>query len=320
MKNIKKVLGFIILASIILLPINNVLAAANDIIVDQIGPSGSGTPSRSIFIATTSSGVLGWDNSTMLPVGMNFGPGLSYSGGSIIISGISSSSITGLSSLLDSMTATLISMQSQVNGKAATSSIPTALSQLTNDMGFSTTSAPVSSVAGKIGVVTLVKGDVGLSNLDNTSDANKPISTAAQTAFNAKYTTPAGTTAQYIRGDGTLATSPSLGISYEGTTQRLISFPVFKSATVASNVAVFNLTSDGTSGGTALFPNGVIQDSVGAIVNDALASYQMSWIFSNSNKTLTVTANKLGTANLVSGILGQIAANGAVIKLTIWGY
>ena len=44
----------------------------------------------------------------------------------------------------------------------------------------------VDSVAGKTGVVSLAKGDVGLANVDNTSDINKPISTATQTALNTK--------------------------------------------------------------------------------------------------------------------------------------
>jgi hypothetical protein len=35
----------------------------------------------------------------------------------------------------------------------------------------------------------LVKADVGLGNVDNTSDANKPISTATQTALNGKANT-----------------------------------------------------------------------------------------------------------------------------------
>jgi hypothetical protein len=49
---------------------------------------------------------------------------------------------------------------------------------------------------------TLTKSDVGLSNVDNTSDANKPVSTATQTALNGKEPTiTAGTTAQYWRGD-----------------------------------------------------------------------------------------------------------------------
>lgn len=47
-------------------------------------------------------------------------------------------------------------------------------------------SAPVSSVAGKTGAVALTKGDVGLTNVDNTSDLGKPISTAIQGALNDK--------------------------------------------------------------------------------------------------------------------------------------
>lgn len=46
--------------------------------------------------------------------------------------------------------------------------------------------APVDSVNGQTGVVVLDKSDVGLSNVDNTSDADKPISTATQTALDLK--------------------------------------------------------------------------------------------------------------------------------------
>lgn len=45
----------------------------------------------------------------------------------------------------------------------------------------------VTSVAGKTGAVVLAKADVGLGNVDNTSDAAKPISTATQSALNAKW-------------------------------------------------------------------------------------------------------------------------------------
>lgn len=47
----------------------------------------------------------------------------------------------------------------------------------------------VTSVAGKTGAVTLTKGDVGLGNVDNTSDADKPISTAVSTALSGKVDT-----------------------------------------------------------------------------------------------------------------------------------
>ena len=47
-------------------------------------------------------------------------------------------------------------------------------------------SGAVDSVAGKTGVVTLTKSDVGLNNVDNTSDLNKPISNATQIALDEK--------------------------------------------------------------------------------------------------------------------------------------
>ena len=49
--------------------------------------------------------------------------------------------------------------------------------------------APVQSVAGRTGAVTLAKGDVGLGNVDNTSDTSKPVSSATQTALDGKANT-----------------------------------------------------------------------------------------------------------------------------------
>ena len=61
------------------------------------------------------------------------------------------------------------------------------ISTLTNDSNFITSAgAPVQSVAGKTGTVTLVKGDVGLGNVDNTADSAKPVSTAQQSALDLK--------------------------------------------------------------------------------------------------------------------------------------
>lgn len=51
---------------------------------------------------------------------------------------------------------------------------------------FTITNSDVSSVNGKTGIVVLTKADVGLSNVDNTSDANKPISIAQQEEFDKK--------------------------------------------------------------------------------------------------------------------------------------
>ena len=109
-------------------------------------------------------------------------------------------------------------------------------SLLANWTFFGLNTAPVTSVNGKQGNVVLVpsdigaeptiapgstgtwfrndktwaaltKNDVGLGNVDNTSDANKPISSATQTALNGKEPTlVAGTATQYYRGDKQWAT------------------------------------------------------------------------------------------------------------------
>jgi hypothetical protein len=51
---------------------------------------------------------------------------------------------------------------------------------------------------------SVTKSDVGLGNVDNTSDADKPVSTAVSTALSGKEPTiTAGTTSQYWRGDKT---------------------------------------------------------------------------------------------------------------------
>lgn len=55
--------------------------------------------------------------------------------------------------------------------------------------------------------LTLLPTAVGLGNVNNTSDANKPVSTAQAASIATKFTTPTGTTSQFIRGDGSVATT-----------------------------------------------------------------------------------------------------------------
>jgi len=55
---------------------------------------------------------------------------------------------------------------------------------ITTNPSESSGAAGVTSIDGESGVVTLA--DINLDNVDNTSDANKPVSTAQQTALNAK--------------------------------------------------------------------------------------------------------------------------------------
>jgi hypothetical protein len=85
---------------------------------------------------------------------------------------------------------------------------------------FTTTAAsaaPVQSVAGKTGTVSLAKADVGLGNVDNTSDTNKPVSTAQQTALNAKLNIAGGS----LTGGLTLESTYTGGDNTSDSTSRI---------------------------------------------------------------------------------------------------
>lgn len=105
--------------------------------------------------------------------------------------------------------------------QATTTSVGTV--QLAGDLGGTATAPTVPGLAGKEPTLvagnstqyyrgdkswqTLDKAAVGLANVDNTTDANKPISTAMQTALNAKEATiTAGNSTQYYRGDKSFQT------------------------------------------------------------------------------------------------------------------
>ena len=73
---------------------------------------------------------------------------------------------------VNGQTGTVTLTASDVGALADTTPIPTDVSDLNNDLGFvdaagAAAAAPVQSVSGKTGAVTLVKGDVGLGNVDN---------------------------------------------------------------------------------------------------------------------------------------------------------
>lgn len=71
----------------------------------------------------------------------------------------------------------------------------------------------VDSVNGQTGVVVLTKSDVALGNVDNTSDINKPISTATQTALNLKANSSALSTVAISGAYNDLTGKPTLGSS-----------------------------------------------------------------------------------------------------------
>lgn len=82
----------------------------------------------------------------------------------------------------------------------------------------------VESVNGQTGEVVLTKSDVGLGNVDNTSDADKPISTATQSALNNKQAKlVSGTNIKTINNTSILG-SGNISISSGGSKGHVVSF------------------------------------------------------------------------------------------------
>ena len=88
--------------------------------------------------------------------------------------------VEGSTNLYFTAARAVAALASTLASYATTASVSAAISALVTG---------VSSVAGKTGAVTLAKADVGLGNVDNTSDTAKPISTATQTALDGKAAT-----------------------------------------------------------------------------------------------------------------------------------
>jgi hypothetical protein len=140
------------------------------------------------------------------------------------------------------------------------------------------------------------KADVGLGNVDNTSDLNKPISTATQTALNAKVTGPASATNNHLP-------------LFDGTTGKLIKGAgkgvpagAIVGTTDTQTLTNKTLTSPAISGGT------VNNASIGATTPNTGA-------FTTLTASSTVTLN--GTTIPASATLVTTAATQTLTNKTI---
>ncbi len=98
---------------------------------------------------------------------------------------------------LSNATVGSIAVRTDVNKNYVLSALPS--STLANWIELLTPGAPVQTVNGYIGSVNLGKSDIGLANVDNTSDVNKQVSAATQTALNLKADTSSVRTALALK-------------------------------------------------------------------------------------------------------------------------
>lgn len=187
--------------------------------------------------------------------------------------------------------------------------------------------APVQSVANKTGAVTLAKSDVGLSNVDNTSDANKPLSTAATAALAEKVTGPAsavsgnvavfdGASGKVVKDGGMLATTQLFykkitdnqvfqvtGVNYTNNTLTIPNHGLATGRPVVMTYVAPPVNADDSA--KANFHTKLLYFSTWGYVlkidNDTIS------IGSNTNGTNTIPLQNQGTADIVNFRLEAVA-------------
>lgn len=171
------------------------------------------------------------------------------------------------------------------------------------------------------GLTGLTKADVGLANVDNTSDVNKPVSTAQQTALNLKEDKAnKGTALGYASLDASgkvpTAQLPSTGASvYQGTWNAATNTPTIPAASAGNNGWYYNVNVAGTTN-----INGINSWAVG----DQIISNGTVWQKIPNAQAVSSVNGYTGAVVLVKGDVGlgnvdntsDTTKNAAVATLT----
>ena len=185
----------------------------------------------------------------------------------------------------------------------------------------------------------LVKGDVGLSSVDNTSDVNKPVSTAQQTALNLKANlanptftgtlnaatiSASDTISSAGRGEFTTVFSagrgvgikPPVGDATPGILQFTNNAMNTQWATLTATNGTINLTSYATAGDTVLNLNATYtRTSTNLAVGTAATAYRLE-----VDGRVRIRDNAGGTAGIwYTNSAGTETVFGGLVNSTTWG-
>ena len=191
-------------------------------------------------------------------------------------------------------------------------------------------------------ITDLSKASVGLGNVDNTSDLNKPISTATQTALISKEPAIAsGTISQYWRGDKTWQSFPAQATVdqtiIDGSTKAVSGNAVFDAlATKAPISSVHNPVTIGTANGLSLATQQLSLGLASSSTTGALSGTDWNTFNGKFNTPTGLTTNYLpkwkgsgfgnsgfyedATGLNINGVLKGITFDNPRIENTVYSY
>lgn len=177
-------------------------------------------------------------------------------------------------------------------------------------------SGAVTSVAGRTGVVVLTKSDVGLSNVDNTADASKPVSTL-QAAADATVLASAATDATTKVATETSRATTAEGLLAPKASPALTGVPTSPTAAGGTNTTQVATTAFVTTAvaGASAAPLGIVAYSPGSATTVATTSATMADLDATN---LAVTFTVPASGKVLVTLNGWVSASGGTTTYN-WG-
>jgi hypothetical protein len=189
-----------------------------------------------------------------------------------------------------------------------------------NNIDITSSGSLVVSVNGRIGAIVLTKSDVGLENVDNTSDLNKPISNATLSALLLKtdlslyYTLNDLVTSNYGSWNNVYATVKTLSGNWQTAYQSVSTTNNLNLSSFYWNTA-YSLVSGGIIS-TLSLPQSTAWTSTSVTVSTLSANWQTAYQSVSTTNSLNLSSSYWNTAySLVSG---GIIASFSLPQSAIW--
>lgn len=270
------------------------LGAANDIVTSQRNATDTSSIPRTVAKPPgTQDGLMGFNGSTVLPVHWTIGQGLAITAGALVATPQAWADITGKPTFATVATTgayadlsgrpTIPAAQQQVDWQAVAgitsiANRPTLAAVATSGAYADLSGIPAAftPAAHTHSAADIVSGTLATSRLPTLAISQ---TSGLQAALDSKFTTPAGTTAQYVRGDGSLA-----------------AFPAIPGGTVTSITAGTGLSGGTiTTSGTISMPNTGTAGSYANVTTDAQGR-----VTAGNNRSQAAAARSLNTAFQIS--------------------